>query len=395
MKSRLMLLAALATAATGCKKEQPPGPTPSKTSEAAPAATAPAAVKKDPLAEVPRTDSTLSLLDAQNGKCQWLREDPVAQKRAVVASFDGDCKGARMAWSTNLDKALVWFDPRSVQSSGYSSPDASPQGYPDEKPTPGAPQRMYEVTVASGEVRTVPVPSVEGELQELGYKGADLLALSLGSLSEEQQQAQGPITVDGQAITFDSDLEGLPAIAYAYRLDKDGQWKRVEVKGTSQGADLSLGVSALDAASGQGPRSTDMLRSQLDEEGPEPTEAQLAKLLPLVPAPLVEKVKAEGVETYGSWAHGTTPAGSFYVWQVTGEGAYTTGHIVVETGGQLQPLKDVGFRDSDLVSVSTRGPFLLVSAERVGTHPRLYDLRANKLAFRSDTARATTFWPAR
>lgn len=395
MKSRLMLLAALATAATGCKKQQSPDPANSKASETAPATAAPAAVKKDPLAEVPQTDSTLSLLEPQNGKCQWLRMDPVAQKRAVVASFEGDCKGARVAWNTNLDKALVWFDPQWVQSSGYSSPNASPPGYPEEKPQQGAPHRMYEVTVASGQVHTVSVPSMEGELQELGYKGADLLALSLGSLSEEQQQAQGPITVDGQAITFDADLEGLPAIAYAYRLDKDGRWKRVEVKGSSQGADLSLGVGALDAASEQGPRSTDMLRSQLSVEGPELTEAQLAKLLPLVPAPLVEKVKTEGLEPFGTWAHGVTPAGSFYVWQITGEGTYTTGHIIFENGGQLQPLKDLGFRDSDLVSVSSRGPFLLVSAERVGTHPRLYDLRTGKLAFRSDTARATTFWPTR
>lgn len=401
MKPRLILLAALAAAAPiGCKKEQPSGPASAKASESvpaapAPAAPAPAAVKKAPLTEVPQTDSTLSLFEPQGGQCQWLRLEPVGQKRAVVASFEGDCKGARISWSANLDKALIWFDPSWVRAARYFSSEASPQAYPDEEPTEGAPHRLYEVTVASGEVRKVSAPAVEGTLQDIGYKGADLVALSLAPLSEEQSQAEGPITIDGQSITFEEDLEGEPAIAYAYRLDPEGQWKRVEVTGTSHGSGLSLGVGALVAAVGHGPRSADMLRAQLAEEAPELTEAQLEKLLPLVPAPLVEKVRAEGLEPFGSWAHGATPAGSFYVWQVTGDEAYTAGHIVFEREGALKLAEGLGFRDSDLVAVSSRGPFLMVSAERVGTNPRLYDLRTGQLVFRSDTARSATFWPVR
>jgi len=382
MKLRLSLLAALLAVASGCKKEPasaPANPTPA----AAPA-------KKDPLAEVPGADSTLSVLEPQGGKCQWVRQDPVAQKRAGVASFDGDCKGARIAWSADGQKALVWFDPALVQTAGYSAANASPPAYPDEQPAAGASPRLYEVTIASGEVRPVRFPSVEGELRDIGYKGADAVALAIRALTPEQ--AQGDLRVDGQAVTL-PEGDGMPAVAQAYRLEKDGQFKRVEVKGTREGAEGAAGIGALDAASGLGPRSTELLDSHLSDEGPEPTEEQRAKLQPLVPAPLVETVKASGLPEGTDWAHGVTPAGSFYVWQITGDTAHTTGHLVFEREGQFSPVKDLGFTDGELVSVTARGPFVLIAAERVGTHPRLYDLRTGKQVFKSDTARATTFWP--
>jgi hypothetical protein len=394
MKSRVMLLAALATAAAGCKKEQPPAPAapPASKTASTPAPAAPApAVRKDPLTEVPPSDSTLSVLEPQDGKCQWLRVDPASQKRAPVATLEGDCKGARIAWSPDLRKALVWFDPATVQSAGYYSSEASPAGYPDEEPTPGARHRLYEVTPASGEVRSVPFPSADGEVRDIGYDARGLLARALEPLSEEQQ-ARGSVVVDGKELTFDPELEGLPALAYAYRLGADGQWKRVEAKATSDGADVSLGISALDT-SPQGPLSTASLESHL-AGGEEPTPEQLSRLLPFVPPPLVEKLKAEGLPEGGeSWTRGTTSAGAFYVWQVTGDFTHTTGHLVFEGGEQLVPVKDAGFTDGDLVSLNTQGPFLLVASERVGTHPRLYDLRTRALVFRSDTARAVTFWP--
>ncbi|HEX8434817.1 hypothetical protein [Archangium sp.] len=397
MKSRVMLLAALATAAAGCKKEQPPAPAapPASTtaSTPAPAAVAPApSVRKDPLAEVPPSDSTLSVFEPQEGKCQWLRVDPASQKRAPVAILEGDCKGVRIAWSPDLRKALVWFDPATVQSAGYFSADASPAGYPDEEPTPGARHRLYEVTPASGEVRSVPFPSADGEVRDLGYDAQGLLARALEPLSEEQQ-AQGSIVVDGKELTFDlAEQEGLPALAYAYRFGAEGQWKRVEVKTTSDGADVSLGISALEIAP-EGPTSTASLESHLHNGGEEPTAEQLSRLLAFVPPPLVEKVKTEVSEGGDSWTRGTTSAGAFYVWQVTGDFTHTTGHLVFESGEQLVPAKDLGFTDGDLVSFNTQGPFLLAASERVGAHPRLYDLRTRKLVFRSDTARAVTFWP--
>jgi hypothetical protein len=308
-----------------------------------------------------------------------------------VAAFDGDCKGARIAWSADLRKALVWFHPELVQLASYSSDTSSPPGYPDEKPTPGATHRMYEVTVPSGEVRTVPVPAVDGELQSVGYKGADLIVLSLQSLSEAQL-AKGSVTIDDQTITFAEEQEGLPALAHAYKIDKDGQRKRVEARGTSQGGGMSAGVDVLDASGGQGLKSIELLESHL-RGGEAVDEAQRAKLLAFVPAPLVEKVKTAGLPEEAEWGRGRTSAGAFYVWQITGDTTHTTGHLVFEVGGQLSPAKDLGFTDGDLVAVNTRGPFLLVASEHVGSHPRLYDLSTGKLVFRSDTARATTFWP--
>ena len=384
MKSRVMLLAALASTVVGCKKEQPPAPATPKAPAAAAAtpAAAPAPVRKDPLVEVPASDSTLSVLEPKDGKCQWLRVDPVASKRAVVASLEGDCKGARVSWSPNLARALVWFDPANVLSAGYSSSDASPAGYPDESPTKGAHHRLYEVTLASGEVR------------DIGYDAQGLLARSLQPLTDEQQ-LQGSVIIDGQELSFDTEQEGLPALAFGYRLDAQGKWKRVEVKTTSDGADLAPGLAALELAP-QGPDSSSLLASQPISALEEPTPEQVTRLLPFVPAPLVEKVKAEGMpEDSGlGWFRGATEAGAFYVWQVTADTSHTTGHLVFEHGEQLSPAKDLGFTDGDVVSVELHGPFLLMASQRAGTHPRLYDLRTRALAFRSDAARAVTFWPS-
>lgn len=250
--------------------------------------------------------------------------------------------------------------------------------------------RLYEVKISSGEVRAISLPSVEGELRDIGYKGADLVALSIKSLSPEE--ADGSVAVDGQTISI-PEGEGMPALAYAYRLDADGKFNRVEVKGTHEGAGMSEGIGALEAASGLGPRSTELLGSQLRNEGPKVTDEQIAKLTPLVPAPLAETVNESGMPDDASWARGVTPAGSFYVWQVMGDTVHTTGHLVFEREGQLSPVKELGFTDGDVISVTSQGPFVLLSAASVGSHPRLYDLRTGKLAFRSDRARATTFWP--
>ena len=386
MKRYVLLLATLATTA-GCKKEQPPA----APATPPPAPTAPAPVREDPLTAVPRTDATLSFLEPREGKCQWMRADPVAQKRATVAALEGDCKGARLFWSPDLGKVLVWFDPERVGSGGYISSTSSPRGFPEEQPTPGAASRLYEVTVATGKVRPVAVPTVDGTIRTFGYKGTALLALSQRSLTDEQRDADS-ITVDGQVVPFDKELEGIPALAFAYQFGEDGQWKRVEVKATAEGADYSPGVQVLEATRDMGPTSDTLLNTSLSDEGAEPTPEQAAQLLPLRPAPLLKQ--KEAVEGDGTWSRVTTPGGSFYVWQVSGEFVHSTGHLVLEVGGQPQPVKDLGFTDGDFVAVRTQGPFVLVSADEVGTHPRLYDLRSGKRVFHSDAARVATFWPA-
>jgi hypothetical protein len=242
-------------------------------------------------------------------------------------------------------------------------------------------------------VRPVPFPPEDGEVRDIGYDAKGLLARSLQPLTDEQQ-LQGSVIIDGQELSFDGEEEGLPALAFGYRLDAQGKWKRVEVKTTSDGADLAPGLAALELVS-QGPDSITLLASQPISALGEPTPEQVTRLRPFVPAPLVEKVKAEGMpEDSGlGWFRGATEAGAFYVWQVTADTSHTTGHLVFENGEQLSPARDLGFTDGDVVSVELHGPFLLMASQRAGTHPRLYDLRTRALAFRSDTARAVTFWP--
>ena len=386
MHIRPLLLAALVTTA-GCKKEPaavatpPPAPAP---------APAPAPVPKDPLAAVPRSDAVLSFLTPREGQCAWMREDPAAHKRAVVASLEGDCQGARFFWSADLGKALVWFDPEHLDSSGVVSPGVSPQGFSGDTPTPGAQSRLYEVTVASGQVRPLPLPTVRGQLSTFGYKGADLVALSVESLTEKQM-GQASVQVDGKAIALDKNVEGAPALAFAYRLGPDGTWKRVEVKATGEGSDYAPGASVLETASGLGLDSTTLLDSRLEEHGEEPTADQLAKLQAL--RPVAQQGQESGEDSSGEWSHVVTPGGSFYVWRFASEFTMSTGHLVLEVGGQLKPVKDLGFTDGDFVAVRTQGPFVLVSADSTGVHPRLYDLRTGERVFHSDSARVATFWP--
>ncbi|WP_434384698.1 hypothetical protein [Melittangium boletus] len=338
---------------------------------------------------MPPGDAVLSYLEPREGKCLWIREDAAAHQRATVASLEGDCKGARLFWSKDLGKALVWFDPEHVASGGVSGPDVPARSHTPEEPTPGATSRLYEVTVASGKVRPIASPTVDGQLSGFGYKGADLVALSVRSV-DAQEIVQDAVTVDGKPIPLDKEVEGAPALAFAYRLEGDGTWKRVEVKATGEGSDYAPGATVLEHAKGLGLTTDDLLDSRHSTDGTEPSAELLARLQPLRPASVLQG-KAEDGD--GEWSHVTTPAGAYDVWRTNIEFSFPTGHIVLEQGGELKPVKDLGFTESDFVAVIARGPFLLVSADSVGIRPRLYDLRTGARVFHSDAARLATFWP--
>ncbi len=398
MKHRWMLLAALASVTPGCKKEQPPEPDaePSASSEApAQAAGEPApapAAPQGPLAVVPQSDSTLSLLEPQGDQCEWARVDPVADKRAPVASFEGHCIGARIAWNADQSKALVWFDPNAVKSAGYASELASPPGYPDEQPSRQDPPRLYEVTIATGERRELLLPAAPGRAIEIGYGAKGPVGLYLQSLSKAQI-AERSFTVDGQRLQLDFDSEGVPAIAYAFQLGANGKWAQVEVKATTEGTPYAPGVHALESSQLVGFRTHELLEPRFS--GGSVSSERAMDFVSYLPAPLAARVRREGPpKRLKGWTRGSTSAGNFYLWQVTTDFTWSTGRLVFEDeGGQLQRVPRLGFTDGDLAAVRTQGPFLLVSSQHVGTHPHLYDLRTRERVFHSDEARAATFWP--
>lgn len=334
------------------------------------------------LRPLPSADSTLSMFEPVGSSCEWRTVEPESGKATTLATLPGSCVGARVSWRKDLAVALVWFDPKHVQSAGYWSNTSSKPGYEDEHADEQAKPRLFVVDVRTGKVAAVPFPVApeRQSLDEVGI-GADgaPLAFFEESLPDDVQE-KGSVTVDGRVIDLTGFDEGLPALAHAMKF-MDAKWTRVETKATTTGWDYAMGVQALDAFGGIGPRSVELSSGHLQGDNAGPKEvAALKKLAP----------KKAGSED-GEWIFFGVGGARVYAWEITAEFAFTTG--LVATGTPPQVLPKLGFTDGDLVSLRPSGKYLLVTASGVGTHPRLYELPEGTLVFSSDTARAVTFWP--
>lgn len=365
-------------AVVGCRKSNAP-----EASAPAPVTKPAAPPKAEPVARaLPSAPSTLSVFEPVDASCEWRVVEPASGKTTALATLPGRCVGARVSWSPDAAKALVWFDPQHVQAAGYSSSTSSKPGYEDERADEQAKPRLFAVDVRTGKVDAVPLPVAPASqsLDELGLgpDGAPL-AFFEESLPDDVQE-KGSVTVDGQVFDLTAFEEGLPALAHAMKFAQ-GKWTKVETKATTTGWDYAMGVQALDAFGGLGPRSVELSSGHVQGDAAEPKEAAALKRL----AP-----KQAGPED-GEWIFVGAGGARVYVWEITAEFAYTTG--LVATGTPPQVLPNLGFTDGDLVSLRTSGTYLLVTASGVGTHPRLYELPEGKLVFSSDTARAVTFWP--
>ncbi|MEW6429942.1 MAG: hypothetical protein AB1730_00430 [Myxococcota bacterium] len=207
---------------------------------------------------LPSAPSTLSLFEPMAASCEWRAPEPGSGKSWVSAKVPGRCVGARVSWSADGTKALVWFDPQHVQSAGYASRTSSKPGYEDEVRDEQAKPRLFLVDVRAGkaEALPLPVPGASQTLDEVGLSadGAPL-AFFEEALSPEVQE-RGSVAEDGQVFDLTAFEEGLPALAHAQRF-AGGKWPRVETKATTTGWDSAMGVQALDAFSGLGPRSVE------------------------------------------------------------------------------------------------------------------------------------------
>lgn len=325
----------------------------------------------------PTSPSTLSILEPVDGKCVWRQEDPVAGKRVVLTSFPGSCVGARLAWTADASQAVVWFDPHLVQSAGYFSQTSTPPGYPDETVDEAAKPRWFLVAPRTGKTEAFTVAEVKNaELMELGLTAkGEVLALFTESIAEGAKR----VTVGSETFDVTTIEEGIPVLVHAYRRE-GAEWKRVETKLSSDGWDYALGVAALDAFRTLGPRSTQLLESHAQGDSAE------GEVLTALKKHAPKKAKSEDD---GHWIFLGAGGTRVYVWEVSGEFVHTTGLVVAND----QPLAELGFTDGDLVALRSSGAHLLISNSNVGTHPRLYELPSGKLVYRSDTARAVTFWP--
>lgn len=332
------------------------------------------------LVELPRpaSPSTLSIFEPADGKCSWRHEDPLAKKRVVLATFPGSCVGVRVAWSADASKAIVWFDPRLVESTGYSSSTSSPPGYPDEKVDETAKPRFFLVDTRTGKTEPLTMPEVkDASLGDLGLTArGEVVALLEESIPEGTTGTvkSGTETLDLATIT-----EGIPVIVHAWRRE-GADWKRFETRLSSTGWDYGQGVRELEAERTLGPRSVELLASHAQGDSAEGDE--LAALKKHAPQ------KAKTADD-GSWIFLGAGGTRVFVWEISGEFAHTTGLVVVNDA----KLPELGFTDGDLVAIRSSASFLLISNSHSGTHPRLYELPAGKLAYRSDVARGVTFWP--
>jgi hypothetical protein len=310
--------------------------------------------------------------------CEWRQVEPVSGTTTVLAKFPGTCVGARVSWSPDASKAIVWFDPTHVQHAGYSTQVSSKPGYEDESVDETAKPRAFFVSTRKPQVESMKLPAdPKLKLDELGVDGrGTAMALMIENLPND---AKGTVESGGETFDLSTITEGLPALAQAWRYEGT-TWSRFETKLTTTSWDYALGVQALDAHKTMGPRSVDLSASHAQGDSAE--GAILESLARLAP-------KNAGADD-GAWIFLGAGGARLYVWEVSGEFAHTTGLLATVEG---KPLPKLGFTDGDLVAIRTSGAHVLVTASDVGTHPRVYEYPSAKLIFSSDSARAVTFWP--
>ncbi len=353
---------------TGCRKAATP--------ETPDAGAPPAAVTEFP---VPTARSTLSVFEPAGTNCEWRQLDPIAGTKVVLATFPGTCVGAKVNFSPDASKAIVWFEPGLVQSAGYSSTLSSKPGYPDETPDEKATTRAFVVSTRKQKLEPLTLPSVNGQtLQDLGVDATGAVVALLEEALPEN--AKGEITSGTEKFDLSTITEGLPVLVHAYKRE-GAEWKKFETKLSTTGWDYGLGVKELEASRKLGPSTEDLLSAHIQGDSAEgDIVPELMKLAP-----------KGAKEDDGSWIFFGAGGARLYVWEISGEFVYTTG--LIAAGSPPAVLPKLGFTDGDLVAIRLSGPYVLISDSASGTHPRMYELPAAKLVFSSDTARAATYWP--
>jgi hypothetical protein len=139
-KRAVSFLALVSFALAGCRSE--------------PAASPPAS------AAVPRedfrvTDSTLSLLEPHGARCVWAKLDAASRKRLAIATFEGDCRGGRIALAVDQKRGAVWFDPAATSAALFGVTTA----FREADAPGGIRPRLFAVDLGAGSTTSVPLPS--------------------------------------------------------------------------------------------------------------------------------------------------------------------------------------------------------------------------------------------
>jgi hypothetical protein len=155
-----------------------------------------------------------------------------------------------------------------------------------------------------------------------------------------------------------------------------GMWLRMESKASSAG----LGTAALEHRKELGERSIRALDPRFEALVIE-EDAVLDPLYALSPE-----------QPEGEWFEFRSGTHRLAIWGTPfGRDTLATGLLRQLQNGTVHALPAYPFRPNDMISLRTRGPYLLVSLADSGAHPRLY--KGRKLVWSSEAARAVTLWP--
>ncbi len=321
--------------------------------------------------DFPTTDATVSLLEPVEGQCEWIRLDPLSSKRRVLARLAADCQGGSTALSRDGKRGAVRFWRGAV-----SMPVVGKPTFPEPFPSSAFRDRLFLVDLTSGSVEELPLPP-EGELIEYGFDpGGRLVGLSLQQGAAPAQERAHTVELDGAGRQRDlGGRKGRPLLAKAFAF-LGGKWLQMESKASSE----LLGTAALEHRKELGERSIRALdpRFEAREVEDDATLDQLYELSPEQPE--------------GEWAEFRSGGHTVAVWGTPfGNETLATGLIRRLEKGRVIALPGYPFQPNDMISLRTRGPYLLVTLADSGAHPRLY--QGKKLVWSSATARAVTLWP--
>ncbi|HZH74694.1 MAG TPA: hypothetical protein VEY88_01595 [Archangium sp.] len=323
-----------------------------------------------PVASAPAVvDSTVSLLEPAGKDCEWIQLEPASSARRVIAKLAADCQGGATALSRDGKRGAVRF-----WRGGVSSPVVGRPTFPERFPLPTFRDRLFAVDLTSGGVEELPLPP-SGELAEFGFDaGGRLLGLTL-ELSMSAQEGVRAVEIDGSGNQRERRGSGRTLMAHAF-VYEGGAWTRVDSKASTEFS----GTRVLALRKELGERSSRSLDPRFEPREIDDDEV-LDQLYDLTPE-----------QPEGEWTSLRSGRYTLALWGTPfGEELLATGLLRRVEKGRVVPLPGHPYRENDLVSLQSRGPFLLVSLADSGGHPRLY--RDKKLVWSSESARAVTFWP--
>lgn len=345
--------------------------TPRTEPAASAAPTAPAAAVPV-VPDFPTTETTVSLLEPAGEQCEWVRLDPLSSKRRVLARLDAGCQGGSTALSRDGKKGVVRFWRGAVSMPIFGRPT-----FPEPFPSNKFRDRLFLVDLTTGSAEELPLPP-EGELIEYGFDpGGRLLGLSLESGPVLEQQRSKTVQLDGagRQSTIGGGRPPAPMTAHAFAF-LGGRWLRMESKVSSEG----LGTAALEHRKELGERSIRVLDPRFEAQEIE-DDVVLDPLYELSPE-----------QPEGQWFEFKSGVHRLAVWGTPfGGDVLATGLIRQIEQEKVNALPSYPYRPNDMMSLRTRGPYLLITLADSGAHPRMY--KGRKLVWSSETARAVTLWP--